>query len=172
MDEALDAGSLGGVQQDRERLDVEPPEFIERSPVADLGGAVEDPIGARDTGFQGGGIFQVADDGLHAPLCEPASITCGPDQGSDAMAPPEPAFFGRVTADQSGRAGDEDRFHRLMSIPWHFLGSSGFCSDGSSKYVTPSNMNIRVRWRRLHDLCPLPFGAACHRSNDHRTASP
>ena len=53
MDEALDAGSGGGVEQQAERLDVEPAELFERSPVADLGGAIEHPIGARDAGLRG-----------------------------------------------------------------------------------------------------------------------
>ena len=63
------------------------------------------------------GVFQVADDLLHAPLVEPAGVAGGPDQSPDAMAAFQ-GLFGRVAADQPGGAGDEDRFRQSsVSMP-------------------------------------------------------
>ena len=109
VDEPLEPGRYGRIEQQAECFHVEPAELVEGSPVTDLGRAVENPVGPGDTGLQRLGVFQVADDRLDAPLVEPARVARGTDERPDPMASLE-CLFGRMAADQTGRAGDENRF--------------------------------------------------------------
>ena len=118
VDEPLELGVAGGVEQEPKRLDVEPAELVERAPVAHLGGAVEHPVGPGDPRSQRlSGSSRSPDDRLHAPLVEPARVARGADQCPDAMASLQ-CLFGGVAADQPGRAGDEDGF-RMTSCSCH-----------------------------------------------------
>ena len=107
----LDPGLAGGVEQETEGLDVEPPELLETTPIPHLGGAVEDPVSPGGAGAEGLRIFQVADDPLDAPLVEPSRVAGGSHQGPDAMAALQ-GLLGGMTADQAGRPGDEDDLGR------------------------------------------------------------
>ena len=107
VDEPPHLGRDGRVEQQPEGLDVQAAELGEGAPVADLGGAVEDPVGAGDAPGQGVGVLQVAEDLLHAPLVELAGVAGGADEGLDAVAAGQ-RLLDRVAADEAGRAGDED----------------------------------------------------------------
>ena len=109
VDEPLELGRNGRIEQQAERVHVEPAELIERAPVTHLGRAVEHPVGPGDAGPQRLRVFQVADDRLDAPLVEPARVARGTDERPDPMASLQ-CLFGRMAADQPGRAGDEDGF--------------------------------------------------------------
>ena len=55
VDEPFDSGVSGRIEQQAERIDIEPAELIEGAPVAHLGGAVEDPVGPGDAGLERSG---------------------------------------------------------------------------------------------------------------------
>ena len=109
VDEPLELGGNGGIEQQAERFHVEPAELsrVPQSPT--LAAQLNTQSAPATPGSQRLGIFQVADDRLHAPLVEPARVARGPDEGPDPMAALQ-GLFGRMAADQPGRAGDEDRF--------------------------------------------------------------
>ncbi len=71
MHQPFDPRLAGGIEQESKRFDIELAEFGQRTPVAHLGGTVEDPIGARYSGMKRLAIFEITDDRLDAPLIEP-----------------------------------------------------------------------------------------------------
>ena len=111
MDEPPDLGGHRRVEQEPQCGDVQAAELLQGAPVADLGGAVEDPVDPLTAGAQGIGVFEVSGDLLDAELIEPAGVARRADQGPDAVAAGQ-GFLSDVAADQARGAGEENRLDR------------------------------------------------------------
>ena len=135
MDESLDPGLRGGVEQVAQGLDVEEAEVLQGPPVADLGRAVEDPVGPGHPPAEGLGVGQVADDRLDPPAVEESGIAGGADERADAMAAAQGLLHG-VTADEAGGARHEDR-----------LGAGGRHGPGSALRSDPNGRPMLVTGR-------------------------
>ena len=92
--EPLDSCLAGGFEQQPERLDIEPAELGERAPVADLGRAVEDPVGPGDSGSQRSGDLPGRPTTVSTPHWSSHRVSLvGPYQSPDAMPSPQ-GFLG------------------------------------------------------------------------------
>src|SRR5262245_4372716 len=109
MDQPADPRCDGSLQQQLEGCDVELAKIFQSSPVADLCGAIEDPVGTGRTAPERLAIFQVADDLLDPPTVEPARVARGPDQDPEAM-PASKSFLHSMAAHQARAAGEENGF--------------------------------------------------------------
>ena len=110
VDEPLEPGGNRGIEQQAEGIDVEPAELVERAPVADLGGAVEHPVGAGDAGSRAPAGSSRSPTIVSTPHWSSQRVSLVGRTSARTRWPRSQGLFGRVAADQPGRAGDEDGF--------------------------------------------------------------
>ena len=108
IDDALDSGLAGGLQQIARAVDVRAVQFVGIGrPEPVVGGDVKDQSAAGDGARERGGIAQVAGDRLRHPV-RAACWRDGPARAPCARGRQEPRD---MPADESRSAGDERRFH-------------------------------------------------------------
>jgi hypothetical protein len=101
-----------GVQKVLEPADVDRPVFVNRSPVANLGGAMHDQSDPGDSPGERGRVGQFPLDLFHPPLVEEFRIAAGPHEPPRAQ-PQLPGALGHMAADQSRRPCDQKQVIRL-----------------------------------------------------------
>ena len=97
MDEPLDARIRGGDSQCSGRKDAAGLKVSPPAPVADLGGAMEDPPGSSDGSSTRGGIRQIASYDLQVETFEELGVAPRAHQRPDALTPRSQPF-GHMTA--------------------------------------------------------------------------
>ncbi len=106
VDKALQRLPFASVQQVAEPGHVDGAEFLDRTPLADLGGSVDDHVRSQDGPLDHGGGGEVAPNELHAEVLQELGVALGPGDSADRQSAAF-ARLGHVTAHEAGGTGDE-----------------------------------------------------------------